>query len=136
MAPKVTDGGQPEPGQPPQHSSQSTAVQWHHPDPDRCSSAVCVEGGAWADPTGTGCGTDCADGHTGEPAGIRDTELGADCRTGAVSGPGISKLQGDQIMDHIYAFLTVASGYLLSFAVGAWIGRPLLDRLVRRILGD
>jgi membrane protein DedA with SNARE-associated domain len=38
-------------------------------------------------------------------------------------------------MDHVYAFLTVASGYMLSFAVGAWIGRPLLDRLVQKILG-
>jgi hypothetical protein len=37
-------------------------------------------------------------------------------------------------MEQVFALLTVASGYLIAFAAGAWIGRPLLELLSNRIL--
>jgi membrane protein DedA with SNARE-associated domain len=37
-------------------------------------------------------------------------------------------------MDQVISFLALASGYIIAFAVGAWIGRPLLELLSNRIL--
>lgn len=37
-------------------------------------------------------------------------------------------------MDQILGFLAVASGYIISFAAGAWIGRPVLELLANKIL--
>jgi membrane protein DedA with SNARE-associated domain len=36
-------------------------------------------------------------------------------------------------MDQVVSFLAIASGYIIAFAVGAWIGRPLLGLLTDRI---
>lgn len=36
-------------------------------------------------------------------------------------------------MDLISQVLAVAGGYIIAFAVGAWIGRPLLELLSSRI---
>jgi membrane protein DedA with SNARE-associated domain len=36
-------------------------------------------------------------------------------------------------MDIVTSFLAVSSGYIIAFAVGAWIGRPLLGLLTDRI---
>jgi membrane protein DedA with SNARE-associated domain len=49
---------------------------------------------------------------------------------GSSSGP---QLQGDSNMDQIISFIAVASGYVIAFAIGAWIGRPLLGLLTDRI---
>jgi membrane protein DedA with SNARE-associated domain len=37
-------------------------------------------------------------------------------------------------MDQVVSFLAIASGYIIAFAVGAWIGRPILGLLSNRIL--
>jgi len=36
-------------------------------------------------------------------------------------------------MEQISNFLAISSGYVIAFAVGAWIGRPLLGLLSDRI---
>ena len=41
--------------------------------------------------------------------------------------------QGDPAMDQVFAFLTVASGYIIAFAAGAWIGQPVFSWLRNRL---
>jgi hypothetical protein len=43
------------------------------------------------------------------------------------------KPKGVPNMEQISNFLAIASGYVIAFAVGAWIGRPLLALVTERI---
>ena len=72
-------------------------------------------------------------GGSGESAGIADISFHNDRRTLRDSRSGGPELQGDQNMDQVISFLAIASGYIIAFAVGAWIGRPLLGLLTDRI---
>ena len=64
---------------------------------------------------------------------LGDLRLPLDCNPRDGRGDCGLQLQGDPNMDLISQVLAVAGGYVIAFAVGAWIGRPLLELLSSRI---
>jgi hypothetical protein len=85
------------------------------------------------DPGSLGDSTHSYDGGSGEGAGIANLRIHNDRRTLHNSRRRGTELQGDQNMGQVISFLAIASGYIIAFAVGAWIGRPLLGLLTDRI---
>jgi hypothetical protein len=85
------------------------------------------------DPGSLGDSTHGYDGGSSEGAGIANLRIHNDRRTLRDRRSRGVELQGDQNMDQVISFLAIASGYIIAFAVGAWIGRPLLGLLTDRI---
>ena len=79
-------------------------------------------------------GANGSHGDFGDGAGLANFHLQSD-GNGLHRGSGRGfEPQGVSHMDQILTFVSVASGYIIAFAVGAWIGRPVLEILASKIL--
>ena len=114
--------------------SGSVEVQRHASDTDGRRSAVRDQRQPGLDSSSLGHRTHSSHGDSGKGAGVADIRIHTHSRTLRDSGSGGPELQGDQNMDQVVSFLAIASGYIIAFAVGAWIGRPILGLLSNRIL--
>ena len=81
-----------------------------------------------------GGGVDGLDGDSGNGARLANFHLQSDGSSLHRRSSSGLEPQGVSNMDQVFTFLSVASGYVISFAVGAWIGRPLLESLASKIL--
>ena len=114
--------------------SRSAQVQRDDSYTDGRRSAVRDERQPGLDSGSLGHSTHSRDGGSGKGSGIANLRIHNDSRTLRDSRNGGTQFQGDQNMDQVISFLALSSGYIIAFAVGAWIGRPLLELLSNRIL--
>ena len=108
-------------------------VQRHAVDLDRRRSTLRDEGQQGLDSCSLGHRSDCTYGDSGEDPRIADICIHDDRRPLLDSRRGGIKFQGVTNMADFTSLLAVASGYIIAFAIGAWIGRPLLGLLTDKI---
>jgi hypothetical protein len=85
------------------------------------------------DSDSVGRGPNHTDGDLSNGAEFASVHLHTDSGPLSDGRGGRVEPQGVQTMEQVFALLTVASGYLIAFAVGAWIGRPILGLLKDQI---
>ena len=120
--------------QPDDGGFESTAVQRDNFDTNGSSVAFRESGDTRLDSSGIGRGLGRTDGISNDCACKSSDGVRTCCRSDTDGHSGRAKFQGDPIMDQVLGFLAVASGYIISFAAGAWIGRPVLELLASKIL--
>ncbi len=113
--------------------SLAVAVLRDDLDLDRLGPPLRESGSEGLDPDRSRGGLDDPPRNNRVSSQLGDVRVSIDRNARDGRGRGGLQLQGVPNMDLISQVLAVAGGYIIAFAVGAWIGRPLLELLSSRI---
>lgn len=113
--------------------TQPVEVQRHDLDTDGQRVAVHHARPQGLDSDSVGRGPDDTDGDLGNGAEFATVYLHTDSGPLSDGSGGRFEPQGVWTMEQVFALLTVASGYVIAFGIGAWIGRPILELVTNRI---
>jgi hypothetical protein len=113
--------------------SKSSKVLRNYPNFDGSGSTLYNSGSERLDTDSNGSSLNDTNGVLSDGAKLADFRL-YDHRSSLPHGWNSGgKPKGVPNMEQISNFLAISSGYVIAFAVGAWIGRPLLSLLTDRI---